>query len=57
MALDELKKNEAPVQVNGIDVLIEEELKPHTDGYTLDFIKSTNGDHFTLSRCAEGSCC
>lgn len=55
MALDEPKENEQPVQVNGIDVLIADFVKPFIDGITLDYINKPNGEGFIVTG-AGGTC-
>ena len=37
MALDEPKENEQPLHVNGIDVLVEEIIRPILDETTIDY--------------------
>ena len=49
MALDEPSVNEAPIQVNGLDVLISDKDKRFTDRSLLDYIKSPEGEGFTIS--------
>ena len=49
MALDELKDNEQPVHVNGIDVLIADFTRPFVDGTTIDYIKQPHGEGFTIT--------
>lgn len=55
MALDEPEDNEQPVQVNGIDVLIEDTAKPFTDGMKVDYVKEPQGEGFVVSG-AGGEC-
>jgi Fe-S cluster assembly iron-binding protein IscA len=57
MALDELKDNEKAIQVNDIDVLIDEDIKPYVEGYVIDFVNTPYGDHFTLRSEQSNSCC
>ena len=62
MTLDEPKENEVTTQVNGLEVLISEEVKVFTDQRSLDYGKSPNGEGFRMSTgCAgchseSGSC-
>ena len=49
IALDELKENEQPVHVNGIDVLIADYVKPFVDGATVDYVKHWYGDEFVIT--------
>ena len=37
MALDEPKENEQPLQVNGLDVLVEEIIRPILEETTIDY--------------------
>jgi Fe-S cluster assembly iron-binding protein IscA len=39
MALDEPEENEQPVNINGIDVLIADGIRPFVDSKTVDYIK------------------
>jgi Fe-S cluster assembly iron-binding protein IscA len=49
MALDELKENEKPVEVNGIGVLIEDFARPFADGTTIDYIIRPDGEGFIIN--------
>ena len=55
LALDEPKADEQPIQVNGINVLIAEIAKPFTDNATVDYVKETYGEGFTITD-SEASC-
>ena len=48
MALDEPKENEESVQVNGIDVLIADSVKPLVDGTVVDYINDPTGKGFVV---------
>jgi hypothetical protein len=48
LALDEPETNEKPVSVNGIDILVEEQLKGFADITFVDFISSPYGETFTV---------
>ena len=48
MALDEPEENEIPVQINGLDVLISDMVKPFIDGNVLDYRKSPGGEGFII---------
>ena len=48
LALDEPEKNEIPSRVNGIDVLISEEVSSYADGKSVDYIKLPWGGRFTI---------
>jgi Fe-S cluster assembly iron-binding protein IscA len=57
LALDEPEENEKPVQINGLDVLISDEVKPFTDGNTLDYVKYPDGEGFVLTPESGGNRC
>jgi Fe-S cluster assembly iron-binding protein IscA len=57
MALDELRDNEKTIPVNGLDVLIEDYIRPYLDGYTIDFVNTPYGDGFTISSPDGNGCC
>ena len=48
LALDEPKENENTVNVNGIDVLIAEEVKPTASSNKIDYVKSPEGEGFII---------
>ncbi len=48
MALDEPEINEKPFTVNGLEVLISDNLKGFMEGTVVDFISSPYGDMFTV---------
>ena len=56
LALDELKENEETTQVNGIEVLISDEVKPYSDGKTIDYIQSAQGEVFVIGKAGETGC-
>ena len=56
LALDELKENEETTQVNGIDLLISDEAKPYSDGNTIDYIQSTDGEGFVIDKPGQTGC-
>ena len=49
LALDEPNENEEITQVNGIDVLISDEVKIFTDGNTIDYVNSSDGEGFVIT--------
>ena len=55
MALDEPKENEKPMDVNGINVLIEAEALPLVDSLTVDYVSDPDGEGFTIV--GGSSCC
>ena len=55
MALDEPGDDEKALQVNGIDVLIADFVKPFVDGMTIDYVKLPHGEGFTIVG-AGGAC-
>ncbi len=56
MALDEPKENEQPIQVNGIDLLVNSDAQPYTSGNILDYIQSSEGEGFIIQP-ESGQCC
>lgn len=48
LALDEPETNEKPVPVNGLDVLISEEIKAIAERTVVDYIKSPMGEMFDI---------
>ena len=62
LALDELNENEDTIQVNGIDLLISDDVKPAASANKIDYIKSPQGEGFIIvsksgeSGCGESGC-
>ena len=56
LTLDELKENEETTQVNGIDVLISDEVKSYSDENTIDYIQSTDGEGFVIDKPGQTGC-
>ena len=56
LALDELKDNEDTIQVNSIDLLMSDNVKPYADGNTIDYIQSTNGEGFVIGKPGQTGC-
>ena len=56
LALDELKENEKTTQVNGIDVLISDEVKLYSDGNMIDYIQSAEGGGFVINNPEQTDC-
>jgi Fe-S cluster assembly iron-binding protein IscA len=56
MALDEPSENEQTVEVDGIDVLITDDVKPYASGNVLDWVDAYGDEGFTLQP-ESGSCC
>jgi len=56
LALDEPGGNEVPVQINGLDVLIADNVKEFTAGNTVDYIKSAQGEGFTINKSGGSGC-
>jgi hypothetical protein len=48
MALDEPGENEETIQVNGLDVLIADEVRPSADLNKVDYITSPDGEGFII---------
>ncbi len=55
MALDEPDKDELPVKVNGIDVLVTEPIQPYVKGTVIDYVKRSDAEGFVL-RGGNGNC-
>jgi len=49
LALDEPNGNEETTHINGIDVLISDEVKPFADGNKIDYVKSPGGEGFVIA--------
>ena len=55
MALDEPEENEKTVEINGLNVLIDDYVRPFTDGTKLDYVKRPGGEGFIMD--SGSSCC
>ena len=49
LALDEPKEHEEPVQINGIDVLISDEVNSIASVKKIDYINSLDGEGFIIA--------
>jgi Fe-S cluster assembly iron-binding protein IscA len=49
LALDEPNENEDTTQINGIDVLISDAVKPFADRNTIDYVNSPYGEGFAVT--------
>ncbi len=56
LVLDELKENEETTQLNGIDLLISDEVKSYSDGNTINYIQSTDGEGFVIDKPGQTGC-
>ena len=56
LALDELKENENTIQVNSIDLLVSDNVKPYTDGNTIDYIQSIDEEGFVIGKLGQTGC-
>ena len=56
LALDELKENEATTHINGIDLLMSDEVKPFSDGNKIDYVKSEDGEGFVINKPGQTDC-
>ena len=56
LALDELKENEVTTLVNGIDVLISDEVKASSDGNIIDYTKSMGREGFVIDKPGQAGC-
>ena len=57
MALDELKENETTETINGLEVLIDEQVKVHAVAQVLDYLKTPRGEGFAIKPAGGGSSC
>jgi len=48
LVLDELKKEEHSIEVNGIDLLIAEHVLPYTKDHKIDYITNPHGQGFAI---------
>jgi hypothetical protein len=53
--LDDPRDNEVPTQVNGLNVLISEDIKGYADRSLIDYINSPRGSGFVV-RSGNSSC-
>jgi Fe-S cluster assembly iron-binding protein IscA len=56
LALDEPGENEETTQINGLDVLIADMVKPFSDGNTIDYRQSIEGEGFVIDNPGETGC-
>jgi Fe-S cluster assembly iron-binding protein IscA len=56
MALDEPKENEKPVQVNGIDVLMEDFAQALMDSTIIDYVDEPSGRGFVVKGDGASAC-
>lgn len=56
MALDELNKDSKTYNVNGIELMIAENLIPHTAGNQIEFIDDHRGKGFAILPISGNSC-
>ena len=56
LALDEPRDSEKAIQINGIDVLIADDVKAYAQGQTIDYVKSAYGEGFIIGAPGQ-SCC
>jgi len=56
LALDEPKENENTIQVNSIDVLISDAIKPFADANTIDYVSSPYGEGFVVESAGQAYC-
>lgn len=57
MALDEPGEDEQSIPVNGLDLLISDEVKPYVSGNVLDWAKGFMREGFVIRPEQGGSCC
>ncbi len=56
LALEEPNGNEVATPINGIDVLISDEVKSLTENSTVDYLNGPNKEGFTIGVAGQ-SCC
>ncbi len=56
LALDELKENEETIQVNGIEVLMSDIVKPYSEDSIIDYIKAADGEGFIINKPGQTGC-
>jgi Fe-S cluster assembly iron-binding protein IscA len=56
LALDEPEANEAAIPVNGLDVLISDEVKSLAESSTLDYINESYREGFTIRKAGFAGC-
>jgi len=56
LVLDEPMKNEISNQINGIDVLIEEEVKDYANKSVVDYVKTPYGEKFIVELAGSKAC-
>ena len=49
MVLDEPDKNEKPVTINGIDILIDDYEKSFIEGTVVDYVTEARGEGFVIN--------
>jgi Fe-S cluster assembly iron-binding protein IscA len=57
LTLDEPYINETPVHINGIDVLITDDVKIYAEGKLVDYIRTAYDEGFTIDRPGYSNCC
>jgi len=57
MALDEPEKDEQPMQINGIDVLISGVVKPFAGDTVVDYVSYPDGEGFVIAPASWPSYC
>jgi len=56
MALDELNNNETATKINGLDVLISDEVKGFAERSEIDYISGPHREGFTIGRAGRSGC-
>ena len=57
VALDEPREGEESIPVNGIELLISDEVKPYASGNKLDWVSGFMGEGFVIQPEQGGGCC
>jgi Fe-S cluster assembly iron-binding protein IscA len=55
LALDEPEKDEQPVLINGINVLVEDLVRPFAENAIVDYVKDQYQEGFLIK--TDGDCC
>ena len=56
LALDESKENEVADQINGINLLIADEVKGYTSDNTIDYVNTPEGEGFVIQNAGHNCC-
>ncbi len=57
LALDEPKENVKIHNINDIDVIIDDNILPYTEGNQIDYVDNAYGQGFSIAPIGGSSCC